>query len=151
MPSRLAAFDLFCSHEFIFRRIKKRRACQINLVGTSPGLTGCITKSGVSEGNMRPSSATRLAPVQVFNAVPSTLFSVAAELATLSHLQSADSFLPFHSAPDLRGLRHPRHPQGRVPSKSISGGLNLQWSLRLVADDPDLCLTPLLVTEPGAR
>ncbi|MDH7514182.1 MAG: hypothetical protein QHH14_14655 [Clostridiales bacterium] len=100
---------------------------------------------------MRRSSATRLVPVQVFNAVPSTLFSVAAELATLSSLPSADTFLLFPSVPDLPGLRHPRHPEGRVPSKSISGRLNLQWSLRLVADDPDLCLTPLFVTEPTNR
>ena len=40
------------------------------------------------------------------------------------------------------GLRHPRHPEGRVLSPSLSGRLNLQWSLRLVADDPDLSRSP---------
>jgi len=95
-----------------------------------------MTKIEVNRKSLgRRSPATRLAPVQVLNAVPSKLGSVAAELATMPNLASPVYFPRLLSSADLPWLRHPRPPEGRVPSLSLSGRLNLQWSLRPVAGD----------------
>jgi hypothetical protein len=73
-----------------------------------------------------------LAPVQVFNAVPSPPFSAPAELACPITTQHGAHCLLMASPFDQFRLRQPRRPE--VPSKDGSGRLNLRWSLRPFSD-----------------
>ncbi len=73
--------------------------------------------------------------VQIFNAIPSSFFSAAAELAL---------------------LKHPRRPTNRIPSKNDSGRLNLQWRFDillhlLVIISPHFGTTPKFQKHTGRK
>ena len=82
--------------------------------------------SGVIKGLAPLSDTIGLSPVQVLNAVPGSLFLVAVELAPSAlYLDFRDS-CPLGALLVPLGLRHPRPPEGGVPSKSESGRLTLR-------------------------
>jgi len=92
---------------------------------------GSVTKSMAIGGNQESrSTAIGLAPVRVFNAVRSTLFSAAAELAKTvprSPIVRYNLTVFFRFLPRAQTSSP---PEAGVPSKSVSLRLNPQLSLR---------------------
>ncbi len=102
--------------------------------GESQGPWGSVTKS-VLRTTVTLSGAIDLSPIQVFNAAPSTLFSAAAELAPtdLSGSKMSESSSAPRGRSSCAAQTSSPPAKKKVPSKSASGWLNLQWSLRPIA------------------